>query len=419
MRSCYATFVSLLFLSLCATAADPQSAKLSSPPPAGSSWVQEATLTNTLGCCDNGLAVAINGNTVAVSPGGSFVAVYVKPAGGWHSMTQIATLTPSNPATAFNFGSSIAIAGNTIVVGCDQATVGGNAVQGALYVFVEPVGGWTNMTETAILTASDGAANDSLGLSVGIDGNTIVASAPVHKPSGAAYIFVKPAGGWATGTQTAELTGSTASGASGVGGRVAISGGTVAATAGVGSFPGQGGALVYVKPSSGWANTTENAVLDTGVLTVSSVFSLAISGDTVVGGAPFISPNGVSHAGAVFVWVRPAAGWSESMPPTAELTASTGTGNANLGEGVGINASVIVAGAPGTTVGSNLKQGAVYVFNKPASGWKNATESAELLLAGATPADLFGFSVGLSGGTLVGAAPFINSTTGAAYIFGQ
>jgi hypothetical protein len=107
------------------------------------------------------------------------------------------------------------------------------------------------------------------------------------------------------------------------------------------------------------------------------------------------------------------------MPPTAELTASTGTGNANLGEGVGINASVIVAGAPGTTVGSNLKQGAVYVFNKPASGWKNATESAELLLAGATPADLFGFSVGLSGGTLVGAAPFINSTTGAAYIFGQ
>jgi hypothetical protein len=177
--------------------------------------------------------------------------------------------------------------------------------------------------------------------------------------------------------------------------------------------------LVFVEPSTGWADMTETATLDTGVRYVSGVSPLAISSDTVVGGEPFVSPNGVSHAGAVFVWVKPAAGWSNNMPPTAELTASNGNGNANLGVGVGMNSSVIVAGAPRTTVGSNPQQGAVYVFNKPASGWKNMTESAELISAGGTPANLFGFSVGFSGGTIVGGAPFINSGTGAAYIFGQ
>jgi hypothetical protein len=145
---------------------------------------------------------------------------------------------------------------------------------------------------------------------------------------------------------------------------------------------------------------------------------VAISGDTVVAGTPNISPNGISHAGGVFVWVKPAAGWS-NMPPTAELTASNGNKNASLGVFVGINSAVIVAGAPAATVSSNPQQGAVYVFNKPASGWKNATESAELTTSGGTPASLFGFSVGLSRGTIVGGAPFINSGTGAAYIFGQ
>jgi hypothetical protein len=407
VRSFYTTFLSLLLLSLCATAADPQSAKLSSPPSSGS-WVQEATLTNTVGCCLNARAVAIGGNTVAASPIGASVFVYVKPASGWHSATQTAILSPSNPTTAANFGSSIAIAENTIVVGCDQATVGGNSRQGALYVFVEPAGGWTNMTETAILTASDGKAGYELGATVAIDGDTIVGG-----PGAGVYVFVKPAGGWVTGTQTAELTSTKQALTS-----VSIAGNTVAAGGGSTGGQVQGGVSIFVKPSSGWSDMTETATLDTGILNISGVQQVAISGDTVAAGTPNISPNGISHAGGVFVWVKPAAGWS-NMPPTAELTASNGNKNASLGVFVGINSAVIVAGAPAATVGSNPQQGAVYVFNKPASGWKNATESAELTLSGGTALSLFGFSVGLSGGTVVGGAPFINSGTGAAYIFGQ
>jgi hypothetical protein len=406
MRSCYATFVSLLLLSLCAAAADQHSSKLSSAP-TGSNWVQEATLTNTNGCCLNARAVAIGGNTVAASPVGGSVYVYVKPAGGWRSMTQSVVLTPSNPTVAPNFGSSIAIAGNTIVVGCDQATVGSNSLQGALYVYVEPAGGWTNMTETAILTASDGVAYDLLGVSVAIDGNTIVGGSDSE-----ADVFVKPAGGWVTGTQTAKLTytGPTQLG------RVAVAGNTVVAAVEV-SGPEQGGVAVFVKPPAGWADMTETASLYTGVKVISGVVGLVIDGDTVAGGEPDISPDGVSHAGAVYVWVKPAAGWS-NMLPTAELTASNGSANASLGLSVGINNAAIVAGAPEANVGSNREQGAVYVFNKPSGGWGNMTESSELTLTGGTSASLFGFSLGLSGGTLVGGAPF-TTTGGAAYIFGQ
>ena len=60
-------------------------------------------------------------------------------------------------------GASVAISGNTIVAGAPEATVNGNPYQGAVYVFVKPRGGWANATQTARLTASDGAAGDGLG----------------------------------------------------------------------------------------------------------------------------------------------------------------------------------------------------------------------------------------------------------------
>jgi hypothetical protein len=60
-----------------------------------------------------------------------------------------------------------------------EAKVGSNNHQGAAYVFVKPGGGWSSGTQTAKLTASDGAAGDALGASVGVssDGSTVVAGA--------------------------------------------------------------------------------------------------------------------------------------------------------------------------------------------------------------------------------------------------
>ena len=87
--------------------------------------------------------------------------VFTEPGSGWANMTQTAKLTASDGAADDRFGDSVSISGNTVVVGAPNATVGGNSGQGAAYVFTEPGSGWANMTQTAKLTASDGAADDS------------------------------------------------------------------------------------------------------------------------------------------------------------------------------------------------------------------------------------------------------------------
>ena len=112
---------------------------------------------------------------------------------------QEAKLTASDGAADDFFGDSVSISGSTLVVGAYEAMVGTYAEQGAAYVFTEPASGWANMTQTAELTASDGAAYDRFGWHVAISGNTVVVGAPyagatlsgttIVPGPGAAYVF--------------------------------------------------------------------------------------------------------------------------------------------------------------------------------------------------------------------------------------
>jgi hypothetical protein len=169
-----------------------------------------------------GYSVAIDGNTVVVGayaaphnggnrgPGVAYV--FVKPPSGWKNMTQTAELTASDGQNGDYFGGSVGISGNTIVVGAPEATVNGNPYEGAAYVFVEAAGGWSNMAETAKLTASDGSPYGLFGHSVALSDDTVVVGTPASNgdnPSpGTAYVFVEPSGGWTDTTQTAELSAS-------------------------------------------------------------------------------------------------------------------------------------------------------------------------------------------------------------------
>jgi hypothetical protein len=61
--------------------------------------------------------------------------------------------------------------------------------------------------QQAELTASDGSANDQFGYSVSISGNTLVVrAAEANHDYGAAYVFAEPGSGWADMNQTVELT---------------------------------------------------------------------------------------------------------------------------------------------------------------------------------------------------------------------
>ena len=326
---------------------------------------------------------------------------------------------------------------------------------------------YENVIPTAQLIASNGAATDQFGWSVGISGNTIVVGAPdativvngfPHQYQGAAYVFVEPTGGWASeplstgtttteGTQTAELTASGGTAANYFGVSVGISGNTVVVGAqGVafGSNYFQGAAYVFVEPTNGWVSeptttpfgiqTAELSAKD-GATTGAANFghSVSIGGttaNTIVVGAPSATFGSNIDQGAAYVFVEPTNGWAAEPPTTpfgtqtAELTASTGASSASFGYSVGVNASgdTVVAGAQGVGPGSN--QGAAYVFVEPtaAGGWASATsenETAELTASDAAALNFFGLSVGIGGSTVVVGAPGPTIGPGAAYVFTQ
>jgi len=373
-----------------------------------------------------GFSIAVSGNTVVV---GAFdanieqygtVYVYVKPATGWTDMTEVAKLTSSDNGEGF--GTSVAISGNTIIVGAANTSNfdAPAAGPGAAYVFVKPASGWTDTTESAKLTASDGQPGDAFGDSVSISANTIAvgaffaSDASGNSFAGKSYVFVRPSTGW-TGNlnETAKLTASDSQLVNYMGASVAISGSTVVAGSyGHNNF--QGVAYVFVEPTSGWTNMTQTAELSAsdGKSSADFGFSSAISGNTAVIGAV----NAHSSKGAAYVFVEPSTGWT-NMTQTAELTAANAIQFDSFGQSVGISGNVVVVGAPGATVGANQLQGAVYVFIKPATGWKNTSKAKELSASDGAANDNLGVSAGISGATIVAGAPH-SSTPGSAYVFG-
>jgi hypothetical protein len=380
-------------------------------------WIQSAKIHSSDGRETDqfGWSVSSTPTTIVVGTytccSGSAAYVFVKPGSGWASTAKFAAkLTSSSGPAADWFGYAVSVSGNTVVVGAPLATVASNSWRGEAYVYVKPNSGWKNMSETARLTASDGLDNDMLGSSVAISGNSVIAGAPRATVGssfyqGAAYIFVRPSGGWKSTTQAAKLTSSDAV-AESFGGSVALSANTAVVGANMTFASGfnQGAAYLYTKPSTGWTDASETAKLTPSTSPEHEFMgqSVAIYGNTVAAGAPgaIIGSNG--SQGAVYLFVRPKDGWA-TRTETAILTASDGVTNDNLGWSVSLSGSNLVAGAPGASVGGKAAQGVAYVFAKPASGWKSTSSfSAKLKAKDGAATDRLGNSVSISGTTASG-----------------
>jgi hypothetical protein len=248
------------------------------------------------------LAISSDGTTVAAGGpnqnGVGGVDVYVEPEGGWAD-----TAVPTAILSAFSgyqIGNSLAMTTDTIVAG--QA--GTTNLQGA-YVYSKPAGGWQYTDEpTAILTPSDGTSNDHFAQSVAISGNTILVGAPYHPDfaPGAAYVYTKPKTGWIDMTQTAELSipvkyGALFAYSVGLAGNLALA----SAPQEVIGHSQQGAVFGYLKPAGGW----KNSLMPNGAVTASDGQaresfgnSLAISGNNVVVGV--VGYNGLT--GAVYIF---------------------------------------------------------------------------------------------------------------------
>jgi len=321
---------------------------------------------------DTAIVGAFDGSSSATRSGAAYV--FGRDVGGADSWGQVARLTASDAATRDQFGFSVSISGDTAIVGADGDDDVPNG-SGSAYVFVKPAGGWADSTQTAKLTASDAAANDQFGFSVSISGDTAIAGAhfdddtcPIISPecqSGSAYVFVKPAGGWADSTQTAKLTASDADANDFFGESVSISGDTAIAGAindeitGMGI--GSGSAYVFVKPAGGWADSTQTAKLTSsdGFVLAQFGISVSISGDTAIVGAHF-DDDGGSKSGSAYVFDI------SNFPPTA--SDSTADIIENTDSTINLVASDL-EGAPLTfTQALSPSHATTFTFNFPSQG---------------------------------------------------
>lgn len=347
---------------------------------------------------------------------------------------QQAKLTASDGDTYDYFGDTVAISGDTVVVGAYRDDDKGS-VSGSVYVFVKPNTGWaTTSAFNAKLTASDGAANDYFGKSVAISGNTVVVGAYGDDDngggSGSVYVFVKPDSGWATtSTYDAKLT--ACDGCDGVmGGQfgysVGISGDTivVGANNGYGNEDHSGLVYLFIKPRNGWTTSSRyhaKLIARDGAKFDNFGDTIAISGDTVAVGA-FADGDKGDLSGSAYVFVKPIGGWiiTETYYETAKLTANDGATNDQFGKSIAISGDTVVIGAyADDDNGGN--SGSAYVFAKPNNGWATtSTFNAKLTASDGAAVDWFGKSVAISDDTVVVGAYYDDDrggNSGAVYMF--
>jgi len=333
------------------------------------------------------------------------VSVFVRSDGVW---TQRQKLRASVPNRDAGFGISIAIEGDVALVGASHQDFGVLQGAGAVFVFENHSGIWA---ESQILTASDLQAHVGFGASVSISGDTAVISAPWDKLGtnyyqGAAYVFRREGGLW---IEQQKLTASAAEAENVWFGRdVAVDGTTV--VVGVSSAPPGGAAVVFDQAAGVWTQTCELTSSD-GQENTSFGWSVAISGDSIIIGAPSYDIGYDDSSGAIYMFGRSAGVWSE-----LQRFAPSPFGDA--GRSVSISGGTAVAGAPSEYAGEFYGAGAAYVFVLNEGTWELQQKLTE---PWPWRSNALGSSVAISNDTILASTPSApvggNDDQGAVYVF--
>jgi uncharacterized repeat protein (TIGR01451 family) len=339
--------------------------------------------------------------------------VFVRSGTAW---SQQQKLLASDAATGANLGRSVSISGDTILAGAwGDDTMGGNA--GAAYVFVRSGTTWTEQQK---LLASDGAAVDRFGSYVSLFGDTAVvgaplANAPAASDAGAAYVFVRSGTFW---SEQQKLLASDGVGGDSLGSSVSISADTLIVGAAFDDVPGSigsvdaGSAYVFVRSGPPWAEQQKLLAADE-VSHDRFGWAVSISDDTVVVGAPLDDTTAGGDTGSAYVFVRSGTNWIVQQ----KLTASDGTTDDLFGRAVAVSGDTAVVGAWADDTSGGQDTGSAYVFVRSGTTW---TEQQKLVASDGSVADLFGWSVSISGDTVVVGALGHDTpagNTGAAYVY--
>ena len=324
--------------------------------------------------------------------------------------------------TGYEFGWSVAISGDTIAVGAyDEASssTGVNSSPnelapgaGAAYVFARSGATWSQQAYLKPAAVGTTQANDHFGNAIAVSGDTVVVGA------------------------FAEDSGSTG----------------INSTPNESSGGGAGAAYVYARSGGVWSQQAYLKPAAVGSSQAADAFgiSVAVSGDTVVVGANHESSstlginttpndNGGS-SGAVYVFIRNSGVWSQQAYVKPSAVGTTQVGDA-FGSSVALSGDTMVVGATGedsSTTGINSTPnelasiaGAAYVFTRSAGVWSQQAYLKPAVVGSTQAGDQFGWSVAVSGDTVVVGAYLEDSSTlgvnstpnegavdsGAAYVF--
>jgi len=380
---------------------------------------------------DFGESTALSGDTLVIgSPGfqdigtDSGVAyIFQRGAADPNSWRQVVKLVASDRGANDIFGLSVAISGDTVVVGAEHHDDLGFA-SGAAYIFERHLGGLDNWGQIAELTASDGEKDDRFGRGVAISGDTVVIGASgddVGTSSGSAYIFERHFGGPNSWGQVAKINASNGVGIMGFGSVTKISGDTIVVGASRDGELGDDSGAAYVfqrdatNPSS-WGQVAKLLASD-GASHDGFGGSVAISGDTVVVGAMYDDDIG-PESGSAYIFERDAGG-SDNWGQVLHLTAPDGMTRMYFGESVGIADDRVVVGSIwDDDLGS--KSGSAYIFQRDAGDPGNWLQVAKIVASDGRSEDEFGDSIALGGGTVIVGAPWNDDrgyNSGSAYVY--
>lgn len=365
----------------------------------------------------SGDVLAVGAKSHDIAPGSEdmgAVYMFLRTAGGADNWGLVNKLLPPCGWGGQQFGYSVAISGDVLAVGAPYAD-SKDVNAGVVYIFQHSdITSWDNITS---VTASDGQVDDNFGVSVALSGDVLVVGAPYEDDygidSGAAYIYHDRYGGSDYWGQAKKLKAPDGDAYDHFGWSVGVWGDvvTVGSPDSNGSFTNTGSVYVYHRMKDGGDTWGQVQKLTAGDAEAGDLLGYAVSvwGDVIVAGASH-SDGGALDSGAAYIFQRMQSG-TDTWGQVQKLIASDAEEMDHFGSSVSVWGDTAVISAP-TEDSQGADAGAAYVFQRTQGGTDQWGEVQKLLPSSNISAgDSFGSSTAISGDVIVVGA-YLDDTNG-------
>ena len=363
-----------------------------------------------------GFSVAIDGTTALVGAHKADVnsiqdsgAAYIYTLGtkGWHQQAKLVATPKFADDTT---GGNVALKGHTAMLGAIRRDDKGQNA-GAVFAFERDGDSWS---QKQILTAVDAKGGDAYGQSIALTERFLVIGAPhsdaPHKDSGSAYVYKRGRNAWQFHT---KLTAKDGAEGDLFGISVAIDGDTILVGADLNDEIAEKAGAVYAYKYDGkhWKSQGKLTAKDGADTDIFGV-RVALYGNTALISARRDDIEGIgTDAGSAYIFERTKGKWTQ----TQKLVAPDGKADDRFGRGVALNKETALISAMHHDVAGN-NAGALYVFKKQSGQWHF---SSKIVATDAVPEDRFGWNIDLANETAIIATPHHDkngNASGAAYI---